>query len=214
MDIRTVIAALLVALVGVLPDVATAGGAADALQPAIDRVLRVLDDPTLKGEGKTRERRVALRGVMESAIDFSEAARRALAVHWRMRTEAERGEFVGLFKDVVTHSYIRLMEPYAGETVQIVGELQTDGTTTVLTRIQRRQGEPIPVDYRMRVVATRWLIYDVVFEGVSLVANYRGQFNSIIQTSSYEELVRRLRARAAALDEAPAAGIRTAPPRG
>ena len=214
MGIRTVIAALLVALVGALPDVATAGGATDELRPAIDKVLRILDDPTLKGEAKTRERRAALRGVMESAIDFPEAARRALAVHWRTRTEAEREEFVGLFKELVTYSYIRLMEPYAGETAQIVGESPTNGTTTVLTRIQRRQGEPIPVDYRMHIPARRWLIYDVVVEGVSLVANYRGQFNSIIQTSSYGELVRRLRARVAALDEAPAAGIRSVPPRG
>jgi phospholipid transport system substrate-binding protein len=215
MGIRTVIAAALVlALVGVLPDGARAGGATDELRPAIDKVLRILDDPALKGEANTRERRAALRVVMEGAIDFPEAARRALALHWRARTEAEREEFVGLFKDLVTHSYIRLMEPYAGETVQIVGEVPTNGTTTVLTRIHRRQGEPVPVDYRMHVPGTRWLIYDVVVEGVSLVANYRGQFNSIIQTSSYEELVRRVRARVVELNESPSAGIRTAPPRG
>jgi phospholipid transport system substrate-binding protein len=151
---------------------------------------------------------------MEGAIDFPEAARRALAVHWRARTEAEREEFVGLFKDLVTYSYIRLMEPYAGETVQIVGESQTNGTTTVLTRIQRRQGEPVPVDYRMHLRGPRWLIYDVVVEGVSLVGNYRVQFNTIIQTASYGELIRRVRARVAALTQAPAAGISTVPPRG
>jgi phospholipid transport system substrate-binding protein len=215
MGIRTAIAAaLLLALVGGLFDVAAAGGATDELRPAIDKVLRILDDPALKGEAKTRERRTALRGVMEGAIDFPEAARRALAVHWRTRTEAEREEFVGLFKDLVTYSYIRLMEPYAGETVQIVGESPTNGTTTVLTRIQRRQGEPIPIDYRMHVPATRWLIYDVVVEGVSLVANYRVQFNTIVQTSSYGELVRRMRARVAALGQEPAAGIEMPPRRG
>jgi phospholipid transport system substrate-binding protein len=212
MGIRTVVVAVLaLALVGVLPGGAGAGSATDELRPAIDKVLRILDDPALKGEARTRERRAALRGVMESAIDFPEAARRALAVHWRARTEAEREEFVGLFKDLVTFSYIRLMEPYAGETVQIVGESATNGTTTVLTRIHRRQGEPIPVDYRMHVQATRWLIYDVVVEGVSLVANYRVQFNSIIHTSSYEELVRRIRARVAEQGQTPSAAIRIVP---
>ena len=127
---KTLIAASLVlALVGALPDRAGAGGATDELRPAIDKVLRILDDPALKGEAKTRERRAALRSVMESAIDFPEAARRALAAHWRARTEAEREEFVGLFKDLVTYSYIRLMEPYAGETVQIVGESPRHSTT-------------------------------------------------------------------------------------
>ena len=212
---KTVIAAWLVmALVGVLPAGAGAGGGAtDELRPAIDKVLRILDDPALKGEAKTHERRAALRGVMESAIDFPEASRRALAAHWRARTEAEREEFVGIFKDLVTYSYIRLMEPYAGETVQIVGESPVNGTT-VLTRIQRRQGEPVPIDYRMHVRASRWLICDVLMEGVSLVGNYRAQFHSIIQTSSYEELVRRMRARVAELRPTPAAGIRTLPPRG
>ena len=151
---------------------------------------------------------------MVNAIDFPEAARRALALHWRVRTDTEREEFVTLFSNLITHSYIRLMEPYAGETVQIVGESPSEGTTTVLTRIHRRQGEPVPVDYRMHRRGTRWLVYDVIVEGVSLVANYRGQFNTIIQTSSYEELVRRIRARVAELDQAPAAAVRTLPPRG
>jgi phospholipid transport system substrate-binding protein len=205
---------LVLVLVGALPGPAGAGDAADQLRPTIDKVLRILDDPALKGEAKTGERRAALRGVLESVIDFPEAARRALAVHWRARTDAEREEFIGLFRDLVTHSYIRLMEPYAGETVQIVGESPTDGATTVLTRIHRRQGEPIPVDYRMHLGGTRWLIYDVVVEGVSLVANYRVQFNTIIQTSSYVELVRRMRARVAEIGQAPAAGIRTGSRRG
>jgi phospholipid transport system substrate-binding protein len=207
-------ASLVLALVGVLQAGAGTGGATDELRPAIDKVLQILGDPALKGEAKTTERRAALRHVMEGAIDFSEAARRALAAHWRTRSPIEREEFIGLFKDLVTHSYIRVMEPYAGETVQIVGESPTNGTATVLTRIERRQGEPVPIDYRMHVRGTRWLIYDVLVEGVSLVGNYRVQFNTIVQTSSYEELVRRMRARVAELYPTPAAGIRTLPPRG
>lgn len=212
---KTLITAVAVlGLTGALPASAGAGGATDELRPAIDKVVRILDDPALKGEAKTSERRAALGSVMASAIDFPEAARRALSTHWRTRTDAERGEFTGLFKDLVTYSYIRAMEPYAGETVQIVGESQTEGLTMVLTRIQRRHGEPVPVDYRMHLRGTRWLIYDVVVEGVSLVGNYRVQFNTIIQTGSYRELVHRMRARLAELRQTPAASIRTLPPRG
>ena len=207
-------AALALSLVAAWPNVGHAAGAVDELRPAIDKVLRILADPELKGEERTRERRAALRAVMENAIDFPEAARRALALHWRPRTDGERDEFVALFRNLVVHSYIRLMEPYAGETVQVVGETPSEGTTTVLTRVHRRQREPVPVEYRMHLRGNRWLIYDVMVEGVSLVGNYRGQFNTIIQTSSYEELVRRIRARVAELDHTPAAEIRTLPPRG
>lgn len=209
-----IVTVAVVALTGAPPAGAGAGGATDELRPAIDKVVRILDDPALRGEARTSERRAALGSVLASAIDFPEAARRALATHWRQRTDAEREEFTGLFKDLVTYSYIRLMEPYAGETVQIVGESQTDSMTTVLTRIQRRHGDPVPVDYRMHLRGTRWLIYDVVVEGVSLVGNYRVQFNTIIQTGSYGELVHRMRARLAELRQAPAASIRTLPPRG
>lgn len=201
-------------LLAVWPEFGSAAGPTDELRPAIDKVLRILADPELRGEERTRERRTALRAVMENAIDFPEAARRALPLHWRTRTDAEREEFVALFKNLVIHSYIRVMEPYAGETVQVAGESPSEGMTTVLTRIHRRQGEPVPVDYRMNLRGNRWLIYDVVVEGVSLVGNYRGQFHTIIRMSSYEELVRRIRVRVADLDHTPAAAIRTLPPRG
>jgi phospholipid transport system substrate-binding protein len=207
-------AALVASLVGSWPNAGHAAGAADELRPAIDRVLRILADPELKGDDKARERRAALGAVIESAIDFPEAARRALARHWRARTDAERDEFVALFKHLVVHSYIRMMEPYAGETVQVTGESQGDDVTTVLTRIYRRHGEPVPVDYRMHRKGKRWLVYDVLVERVSLVGNYRVQFDSIVQSASYDELVRRVRARVAELDHAPAAAVTTAPRRG
>jgi phospholipid transport system substrate-binding protein len=209
----TAVALLLFAVVA-WPASAGAGGAADELRLSIDKILGILAAPELKGEGHVRERRAALHTVVDDAIDFPEAARRALAVHWRVRTDAEREEFVRLFKDLVAYSYIRIMEPYAGETVQIVGESQGDGLTTVLTRIHRRQGEPVPVDYRMHRRGGHWLIYDVAVEGVSLVGNYRVQFNTIIQTSSYDELIRRMRARVQELNQAPAAAGRPVAPRG
>jgi phospholipid transport system substrate-binding protein len=196
MSARVALLALLLA--GVVPGHAVAGGATDALRPAIDHVRRILDDPALKGPARTPQRRAALRAAIEGVIDFPDAARRALAMHWRDRTEAERAEFVALFKEIVTYSYISKVEPYAGEPVVFSGESEQDGTTTVLTRIQARQG-PIPVDYRMHLRDGRWLVYDVLVEGISLVGNYRAQFNSIVQTSSFAELVRRLKARVAEL---------------
>jgi phospholipid transport system substrate-binding protein len=203
---RWLAATLAFAILGTFPGSATAGGATDALRPTIDEVVRILDDPALKGPAHAPERRAALRGVMEGVIDFPEAARRALALHWRDRTEAERAEFVGLFKDLVTYSYILKIEPYAGETVVFVGESEHDGITTVFTKVQSRRG-PIPVDYRMHELGSRWLVYDVFVEGISLVGNYRAQFNTIIQTASYAELVRRIKARLGELAVASSAAV-------
>jgi phospholipid transport system substrate-binding protein len=194
---------------------ASASGAVDELRLATDKVLSILADADLKGEARAGARHAALRGVMENAIDFPKAARRALALHWRARTDAEREEFVALFKDLVTYSYIRLMETYTGVTVRIAGEPQAEGETiTIVTRIHHRRGDPVPVDYRMHLRGTRWLIDDVVVSGVSLVGNYRVQFNTIIQTTSFEELIRRMRARVMELNQPPAAAARVVAPRG
>ena len=147
---------------GAAPQPATAGPATETLRPAIDQVLRILDDPALKSVEHTRERRATLRAVMETVLDFPDAARRALSVHWAARTEAEREEFVRLFKDLVTSSYIVTMEASAGQRVVYVGEAEHDGITTVLTRVGARQGSPIPVEYRMHQRRSRWLVYDVI----------------------------------------------------
>lgn len=211
------IAALaLLLLVGAAPGQVAAGPATDTLRPVIDQVRLILDDPRLKGPARTSERRAALRTAFERVVDFPEASRRALAVHWRNRTEAERAEFTGLFKELVTYSYIVKVEPYAGETVVFVGESEQDGTTTVLTKVQTRQGA-VPVDYRMHAVDGRWLVYDVLVEGVSLVGNYRAQFNTIVQTSSFAELIRRMKARVDELSTAPTSAAAVTPrgrPRG
>jgi phospholipid transport system substrate-binding protein len=184
---------------GSVPARATAGPATETLRPIVDHVLRVLADETLKGPAHTQERRHALRTIMQGVIDFPQAAQRALAFHWQARTESERAEFVALFKDLATYSYIVTMETYAGQTVVFSGETEHEGVATVVMKIQARQGPPVLIEYRMHQREGRWLVYDVVVEGMSLVGNFRAQFNTIVRTSSYTELIRRMRARVAEL---------------
>ena len=135
-------------------------------------------------------------------FDVTEITRRALAQHWAGRTAAEREELAGLMAALLERAYLTRLERYEGERVSIVGELLDGDLATVRTRIVTRQGTEIPVDYRLHRVGARWLAYDVVVEGVSLVANYRAQFARILQGHSHQELVRRLRARLAEPEEA------------
>ena len=207
------LAAVTLALVAVVPGPASAGVATETLQPAMDQVLSILNDATLKGPARTPKRRAALRAIMNTVIDFPDAARRALSVHWQVRTEAERDEFVTLFKDLVTYSYIVTLEAYAGQTIVFVGEAEHDGITIVSTKVESPGRAPVPVEYRMHQGGARWLVYDVVVEGVSLVANYRAQFNTVVRTSSYDELVRRIRVRVAELTSPSSALAITAPAR-
>ncbi len=187
--------ALALLVIGLAPG-AVAGPATDRLKPEIDRVVATLDNPALKGESKAAERRQALRDITDGVFDWTEMAKRALGRHWAVRTPAEQQEFVGLFRDVLERAYVSKIERYAGEPIAYVGEVADGDLTTVRTRITTRQNQEVAIDYRMFKDGDRWRVYDVSIEGISLVNNYRTQFDGIIKTSSYDELVKRLKARA------------------
>ena len=189
--VKTALLALGLAVITAVP--ATAGVPTDQLRGAVDRVLKTLDDPSLKGADKVNDRRVAVRKIANEIFDFGEIAKRSMARHWQPLSEPQRTEFVGLFADLLERSYISKIETYGGEKIQYTGERIDGEYATVSTRIITKNGTEVPVDYRMTKRGDRWLVYDVSIEGVSLVSSYRTQFNKIIQTSSYNELVSKLK---------------------
>ena len=191
--VLSLVVGLLLALA--VPGRVWAGAPTDQLRSQIDRVLKVLEDPELKKEGKEKERRTVVRQIANEIFDFSETARRSLARHWAGRTQAEREEFVELFSDLLERSYISKIELYGGEKIQFVGEAVDGEGAVVRTKIVTKQGTEIPIDYRMHRRGDKWLVYDVVIEGVSLIANYRTQFNKIITTSSYQDLVKKMKSK-------------------
>jgi phospholipid transport system substrate-binding protein len=182
-----------VALTLTLAPPALAGAPTDQLRSQVDRVIKTLEDPQLKQEARALERRKTVRSIADEIFDFGETAKRSLGRHWQARTPSEREEFVQLFSDLLERSYISKIELFNGERVTYVGETIDGDIATVRTRLVTKQATEIPVEYRMLKRGERWLVYDVIIEGVSLIANYRTQFNKIIQTSSYQDLVKKMK---------------------
>ena len=175
---------------------AWAGAPTEQLRPQIDRVIKVLEDPEMAKESRMVERRTAVGRIANEIFDFTETTRRSLGTHWQVRTPQERDEVTRLFADLLERSYLGRIEMYSGERIQFLGDTIDGDQATVRSRLITKQGMEIPVDYRMhRASGDRWLTYDVAIEGVSLVANYRAQFNKIIQTSGYTSLVKKLAAK-------------------
>ncbi len=172
---------------------ALAGPPTEQLKGSIERVLQALGDPALKGEAKTAERRQKIRAAANEVFDFAEIARRTLGRHWASLTEPQRKEFVALFSDLLERSYVTRIEQYGGEKIVYASERGEGDLASVGTKILTKGGSEVPVDYRMAKRGDRWLVYDVNVEGVSLVSNYRTQFNKIIQTEGVAELLKRLR---------------------
>ena len=134
---------------------------------------------------------------LEKAIgtifDYGEMAKLSLGVHWRERSLAERQEFVKLFKTLLENSYAGKIESYTNEKIVYLRESTEGDYAAVKSKVFTARGEEITLDYRLRKTGNRWMVHDVLIEGVSLVANYRSQFNRVIQTQGYAELVRKLR---------------------
>ena len=176
------------------PVVVEAGAPTDQLKSSVEQIVKVLEDPALKTESRVKDRRAAIRKEAEVVFDFTETAKRALGRHWQGLSEKDRQEFTGLFTDLIERAYISKIERYSGERIAYAGEAIDGGLATVRTRFVTKQGTEVPVDYRMQQRGDRWFVYDVSVEGVSLINNYRTQFDKIIQTSSYAELVRKMKA--------------------
>ena len=183
---------------GVARDVAAAaaagtGAPTEQLRSRVERVVTILEDAQLKT--KPAARRAALRTAASDIFDFTEITRRSLGRHWQAATPAERDDLVALMTALLERSYLSRIEAYSGERIVFAGETAEADLATVRTRLVGKGGVETPVDYRLYKVGERWLVYDVTVEGVSLVANYRAQFNKILQTSSTQGLVERLRAK-------------------
>jgi phospholipid transport system substrate-binding protein len=183
---------------------AWAGVPTDQLRGSVDRVIQILEDPQLKAEARAADRRVAIRKEAQSIFDFTETAKRALGQHWKTLNPSQQQEFVSLFEDLLERAYVLKIEKYSGEKVAYLGDTVDGDLATVKTKFTTKQDTEIPVDYRLLRRGDRWLVYDVFVEGVSLVANYRTQFDRIMRTGSYDELVRRMKASQSEFNNGPA----------
>ena len=168
-------------------------GPLELVRASVFRVLAIVQGPRPIAIG-SGQRRAEIRRVAQGLFDFDEMARLTLARHWKDRSPSEQEEFVRLFTDLLERSYLTTIENYAGETITFVGESVGDPYAQVRSRITTNRLVEIPIDYRLRKRDSRWAVYDVVLDGVSLVSNYRSQFNTIIRTSSFAGLLVKLRA--------------------
>jgi phospholipid transport system substrate-binding protein len=166
----------------------------EAVRGTVTRVINILEDQALKDPAKLIPRRRMLEEVIAGRFDYGEMSKRALAADWTPLTEVQRVEFVELFKRFLSDRYAEKIEGYSGEQVLYLSE-RIEGTYAEVRTELRSSKVEIPMDYRLFLKEGRWHTYDIIVDGVSLVKNYRSQFQKIIRESSYQELVKKLRER-------------------
>ena len=194
-DFKIVLFILVVFIVGFLLPInsAFASPVQDQLKNTIDNILEILRNPALKADEKQEQRRDLLRTTIHEKFSFAKMSQLSLARHWRKRSDQEKKEFIDMFGQLLEETYIAKIESYTDEKVIYVKEFVKKKKALIYTKIITDTIE-IPIDYRMYQTKTEnWMVYDIVIEGVSLVGNYRSQFDQILQKDSYEKLIEDLK---------------------
>jgi len=168
-----------------------AGEPQNKIRQTVDDVMAILDNKNLDAE----QRRTQIRQAVLKRFGFEEMAQRALGQHWRPLTPQQQKEFVDLFTDLLARSYMNRIESYSGgrQGVRYTKEDISGDNASVYTEIVSARGEPAAVEYRLLHKDNDWKVYDIVIEGVSLVNNYRTQFNTVVMKDSYAGLVKQMR---------------------
>lgn len=177
-------------------------GPLEVVREAVDAVLAVLRDPTLKGPERRSERIRRIRNIVDRVFDWEEMARRSLGVHWRQLTPPQRTRFVDVFKDVLAAEYVNDFERFQGDEKVLVEDVTQVGDvrqveTTVITHSRER----VPVHYFMHRQGGRWLVYDFSVEGISLVNHFRRSFSRFLVNNSFDQLMERLERRRRVITE-------------
>ena len=173
-----------------------AGEPTDQLKETIDRVIALVNNRDLKES----ERQILIRQAADNRFDWTAIARSVMSVYWNKLTPDQKREFTELFTDLIEGVYMGKIESYSGEKINYLGDDTGDGYGVVKMVVVTHKGTEIPITYRVVKEKEKWLIYDVQIEGVSMVENYRKQISYIMNNSSYEELVKKLKAKLVAGD--------------
>jgi len=170
-----------------------AGMATEQMRETVDRVFAVIQDPRFKTAAAQAERRERLRQVIGARFDFNEMAKRSLGQNWPRRTAEEQREFANLFAALLEKAYADQIEAFHGDKIVFGRERQEQNYAEVESKIITTKRDEFTVNYKLLGVDGEWKVYDVVFGDVSLVNNYRSQFNRILAKGSFADLLHALR---------------------
>jgi phospholipid transport system substrate-binding protein len=170
-----------------------AGVPTEEIRTAIDQGIEILKSAKLDNNKQRSQVINQLREIVYTRFDFEEMAKRSLGSHWRRLNPQQQKEFVSAFTELLETTYADKIDLYEGQQVEYIGETIDKNYAEVNTRVIGKNRQTYTVDYKLHEIGGKWRIYDVIAENISLVNNYRSQFNRVIVNSSIEELIKRIR---------------------
>ena len=193
---KLILTAVLLAALVVPPALAAGESPTAAIQGTVDKIVAYLSGPTLKAKAKDKaeDRQAKLWELIDERFASQLMTRKVLARHWKELSGEQQAEMVSLFSDLLKRSYVSKLEAYSGQKVVYLDQ-RIDGEFAEVDSTVSHRDEEISLNYRLKFIDGQWMVYDVIIDGVSLVANYRRQFAAIITKDGYQALVERLKKR-------------------
>jgi len=173
-----------------LPEPLRAGGPTEQMRTTLDKVLAIVRNSNSNLEAKKEDIRARLVEVIYPRFDFTEMGKRSLGSHWGRRSAEEQREFVKVFTGLLARTYADKIESYSTQSILYTREIADKDYAEVDTKIVTDKDEELSINYKLHNINNEWKVYDLVIEDVSLVNNYRSQFDRVIARSSFEELIR------------------------
>lgn len=187
---------IMLAIAGIMLASTAFATVTDDVRNTVDEIIRIVSDKEMKKHANEQKRRSAIKKSLATIFDHQEMAKRSLGKHWNQRSPEERKQFVNLFASLLENSYASKIESYNNEKIVYIKESIDNDYAEVKSKVITPKRDEFTLDYKLiKQSSGKWVVYDVVIEGVSLVSNYRTQFNKIISTNGYPELVKKLQAK-------------------
>lgn len=172
---------------------AKAMGPMERVKDVTERIIKILSNEQLKDPGKKEHKKQLIKNEILSIFDWEEFSKRTMAQNWQKLSKEQKAEFIEYYQKLLEAVYADKMDEYSGEKVRYDGEEISGQNAIVKVMVLGYKGADVPLIYRMFMKNNQWYVYDVVIEGVSLVNNYRSQFNSIMLKSGYEGLIKAIK---------------------
>jgi phospholipid transport system substrate-binding protein len=169
----------------------------EEVQETIGRIVGVLQDPMVADGAAIAKRKALVREALAARFDFKEMAKRSLGNHWQS-VAARQQEFVSVFTNFVERVYVGRIDSLKDTKITFVRERIEGGVAQVDTKIVPAKGDDFPMNYRLHLVGGKWKIYDMIVENISLVGNYRSQFDRILVSATFDELLKKLQEKTSA----------------
>ena len=127
-------------------------------------------------------------------FNFARMTQLAVGRNWRDASDAQKKSLTDEFRTLLVRTYSTSLTQFRNQTIDVkpTKMAAADSEVVVKTQVNQPGGQPIPIDYSMEKSGDSWKVYDVLIDGVSLVTNYRSSFNTEIQKSGIDGLIKSL----------------------